>query len=310
MFWFIYDDPDRVNKLDAPILYLESGKEVALFLRDLLQERCAASALATRANLAAPLSVLEFASGYGRASRHFANELPGVDIVACDVHQEAVAFLREMGIKACQSSSIPEQLHTDHNFDVVFALSFFTHMPRSTWGRWLRALAEQLTPEGLLIFTAHGEQSQKLMGVGALEADGFFYGPWSEQKDLPLTEYGGSVTTFDFVYRQSLQCGLTLLLYKQEAIAHHDVYILQRRRENGFVAPTSGDLRGVLEQNKRLLAEVGALKTSNSWRLTAPLRVVSDAVKRVKSLRNDPRHVASSSGSRTGPPGRDPNRPI
>lgn len=39
MFWFIYDDPARTNKLDAPILYAQSGREVVTFLRAYLTKR-------------------------------------------------------------------------------------------------------------------------------------------------------------------------------------------------------------------------------------------------------------------------------
>ena len=86
MFWFIHDEQARAGRSDAPVIYFDSGKEVAVFLRGLLEERCVVSALATRDEPSSPLSVLEFASGYGRATRHFANVLPGIDFVACDIH--------------------------------------------------------------------------------------------------------------------------------------------------------------------------------------------------------------------------------
>ena len=280
MFWFIYDDPARTDKLDAPILYAQSGREVVTFLRGLLEEEVAKAALAKRPVADARVSVLEFASGYGRASRHFGNELPYVDLVACDIHEEAIAFLSAIGITACRSSPVPEELHTDRHFDVVFALSFFTHMPRSTWSRWLRALADQLEPDGLLIFTAHGEASQRAMGVATIEADGFFYTPWSEQKDLPLSDYGGTITVFDFVYKQLVECGLTLLHYKQVAIAHHDVYVVQRGCKNAFEPLKSESVQRLVAENRRMTDELHAMQASHSWRITAPIRALSRTLAR------------------------------
>lgn len=175
---------------------------------------------------------------------------------------------------------MPEQFHTGRRFDVVFALSFFTHMPRATWSRWLRALAGQLEPDGLLIFTAHGEASQRAMGVETIEADGFFYAPWSEQKDLPLSDYGGTITAFDFVYKQLVECGLTLVHYKQVAIAHHDVYVVQRRRNDAYEPPNSENLQRLAAENRRLTDELDAIRVSHSWRMTAPIRALSRTLAR------------------------------
>jgi len=45
------------------------------------------------------------------------------------------------------SSPVPEQLKLPPQ-DVIFAHSFFSHMPETTWARWLKALANALAPRG------------------------------------------------------------------------------------------------------------------------------------------------------------------
>jgi hypothetical protein len=80
-------------------------------------------------------------------------------VTACDIHPEAGAFLREkLGVAAVGSVEVPEKFNLGQRFDVVFALSFFSHLPHSGWRRWLLALAEHTGPDGILIFTTHGER--------------------------------------------------------------------------------------------------------------------------------------------------------
>ena len=60
-----------------------------------------------------------------------------------------------LGVESYLSSPVPEQLTLPPR-DVIFAHSFFSHMPETTWARWLKALANALAPRGVLIFTTHG----------------------------------------------------------------------------------------------------------------------------------------------------------
>lgn len=89
----------------------------------------------TRTNL----SVLEFASGFGRVSRHFKNVAPEVNLTCCDIHVRAIEFaINDLGIRALPSNSDPDLFETIERFDVVFALSFFSHVPDHTFARWLK----------------------------------------------------------------------------------------------------------------------------------------------------------------------------
>jgi SAM-dependent methyltransferase len=181
IFRWILDGPVKMDALAVAREYLEGGAQTAGLIRDLI---------GNFRSTTAPFTMLEFASGYGRVTRHWGNAIPAASVVACDIHEQAVSFLRELGLHASVSSPVPEELGVGETFDVVFALSFFTHMPRATWGRWLQALASRLTPSGLLIFTTHGLASLPHMGVTSLDKDGYWFGSFSEQKDLSTAEYG------------------------------------------------------------------------------------------------------------------------
>jgi hypothetical protein len=81
--------------------------------------------------------LLEFASGYGCVTRHF-KKLPQFNLVACDIHQEAIDFLtHKIGVRSIMSKNRPAEFLLPDEYDVVFALSFFSHMPATMFGGWL-----------------------------------------------------------------------------------------------------------------------------------------------------------------------------
>jgi hypothetical protein len=86
-------------------------------------------------------TVLEFAAGYGCVSRHLLHARE-ISVESCDIHDEAISFLQnKIGVRGLLSSPFPELLSLPSQYDVVFALSFFSHMPITTWARWLGPLA-------------------------------------------------------------------------------------------------------------------------------------------------------------------------
>lgn len=263
ILWFIHDQAHMTDKAQAVREYFQSGKEGALFLQALLEEHRPRQVLQQLQRPGQPLSLLEFASGYGRVTRHLPAALPGFEVTASDIHPQAVEFLRGFGLRAVQSHATPEAFDPGRVFDVIYAFSFFTHMPRGSWGRWLKALGRHVSPGGLLVFSTHGQVSQGLMGVGALEPDGFFFHPVSEQKDLEVAEYGNTITTFGYVHHQLRGTDLRLVQFREAGGGHHDIYVLQRDPAAVGMAQ---------DENALLRQRIEAIEASRSWKLTAPLR--------------------------------------
>ena len=317
IFWFIHDDPNRTNKEEAVMEYFQSGWAGAKFVKDLLDEHPLSTMLKDRSSVDRPPSFLEFASGYGRVTRHFPQVMPGFDVTACDIHPEAVRFLRSIGLAACTSTHSPDDFELGRPFDVIYAFSFFTHMPRSTWTRWLEVLGRHLTPNGLLVVTTHGKTSQDLMAVKSLEPDGFFFHAVSEQKDLSVAEYGNTITTFDFVYHQLALAKLRLVQFRESGAGQQDLFLLKRdlsatkpwgaAEGAAEVERVQAELEMVIESDRRrtmaeklqataaseaerlrakdmaaaeidqLRREVNRIYASRSWKVTAPLRAVTRA---------------------------------
>jgi hypothetical protein len=153
-------------------------------------------------------------------------------VLASDIHPQALAFVsHELSLPVALSHRDPERFDLDLQFDVVFALSFFSHMPARTWGAWLATLFGHTRRGGLLVFTTHGAISWRRQLPGAeLDEDGFWFSPVSEQQDLDVAEYGSTVTSQEYVHRQVRTRLGTDVLAWTEGIwwDHQDLYVVRR----------------------------------------------------------------------------------
>ncbi len=146
-------------------------------------------------------SMLEFASGFGRFTRHLARVLPG-KVTAADVQPGSVEFVKEhFGVEGFHSATDPAELRVPGRYEVVFVLSMFTHLPPHRWQAWLKALCAAVAPGGLLVFTVHNEAHGRELGV-AYGSDGTHFIASSESSALDAGAYGTTFTTRAFVERE------------------------------------------------------------------------------------------------------------
>lgn len=220
---FLLDNPCFSDKKSAVNYYFKTGQNSTENLISILKELGFHKI---------PISLLEFASGYGCVTRHLINEPGWFNLTSCDIHTEAIVFLsQKLGVdKSIPSTRKPEDFACDGKFDVVFALSFFSHMPKNTWGRWLEALYDKVNIGGYFIFTTHGIESAQHFNNPVIPSDGFWFQPTSEQKDLDVSDYGQTICTYEFVANEiKHRLGAPLLLYKSGYWwGHQDTYIVGR----------------------------------------------------------------------------------
>jgi hypothetical protein len=198
IYKFVLGHPRFSDPRDAVSYYFSDGRNSARTLREILS-------IDLEIAPSTSLSLLEFASGYGCVTRHLPKMLPNVSIVASDIHPQANEFVRQkMGVNTVQSASVPEEFPKGSLYDVIFVLSFFSHMPKKTWGRWLKVLSDQLKVNGYLIFTTHGLTSaRKVLPDLQFDEEGFSFHEASEQDDLGKAEYGTTAVTPFFVVREA-----------------------------------------------------------------------------------------------------------
>jgi SAM-dependent methyltransferase len=188
IFRFFYNHPECTNPLRD---YFADGWRSLLELMVVLEK------------IDCPLigcdSFLEFASGYGRLTRHL-SKFPGSDKVhAADLMPESVEFIKEkFAIDGFYSNKDPDKLEFPQQYEVVFVLSLFSHLPKRSWGKWLGVLFSAVKPGGYLIFSTHGEGFARRNKV-ELDQQGFFFIASSESSHLAGEEYGTSITSAEFV---------------------------------------------------------------------------------------------------------------
>jgi SAM-dependent methyltransferase len=179
-----------------------------------------------------PKKVLDFAAGYGRLSRHLPIRFPNSKVQTCDIHPAAVDFnTNVLGLESYSSAVKPEDLKIPQQ-DVIICLSFFSHIPKETYFQWLKQLVSHLSPQGILLFTAHGHVSHTSGPVKDIEVDqeGFGFRPKSEQKDLDTAEYGTTISFPSYVFGLMSQCDDVRLVRFQEGLwwRMQDAYMFAR----------------------------------------------------------------------------------
>lgn len=213
---------------DAVKYYFQDGQKSAKKLSKLLSE--------LEIKRDHETSFLEFASGYGMVTRHLTKQIHPMKIVSCDIHQQAIDFLSTtIGVEAVLSQSTPEALNFREPFDVVFALSFFSHMPDKTFGRWLQTLYRAVKPQGYLIFTTHGHTSAGQQNVQIPES-GILFASASEQQDLSEQEYGTCFVSPEYVcqtIKKHLQGHIKLQIEKFWW-EHQDLYVIGKEKDEGY----------------------------------------------------------------------------
>lgn len=180
--------------------------------------------------LARVTSLLEFACGFGRFTRHLVKRLPDGALCVSDIVPAAMEQLpRQFAVNAVASTRLPEDLLLPERYEVVFVLSLFSHLPLAIWSRWLARLWAATRPGGLLVFSTHGISCVDRANV-KLDADGFAFFSESESTALDGADYGVSYTSEAFVRRavQEHAPGAVHTFMPDHFWSQQDAHILRR----------------------------------------------------------------------------------
>jgi SAM-dependent methyltransferase len=170
------------------------------------------------------LRVLDFACGCGRLSRYLAMHAE-VEAYGVDVNPELVAWCQAAlpGVQTLLNPIVPPMPINSELFDLVYALSVFSHLPESRSLEWLADIARVMVPGGLLIATTHGIPALEIIrnspvhhamfGLDAAATDklkqrlpreGFIYLPYGENALRQANageQYGNAFCHPDYIAR-------------------------------------------------------------------------------------------------------------
>jgi len=130
-----------------------------------------------------PAAILDFGCGCGRLLRLLAGHADVWRVTGTDVNPALVDWCRSnlRAVETDLNGLVPPLRLTDQSFDLVYALSVFTHLPEAATTLWLDELSRILRPGGILIVTTSGTSvletirnstlHQTMFGINRTEVD-------------------------------------------------------------------------------------------------------------------------------------------
>ncbi len=176
-------------------------------------------------------SMLEFACGYGRLTRHFVQRLAPSQITVCDIAPGGVDFLTDrLGVRGFYSTPTAQELRQDRRYELIVVVSLFSHLPHEAWGPWLARLCSLLEPGGMLLITAsnlHDANPQDF----ERQAEDFLYRRQNETRGrLDPRTYGAAFVSEAYVRRAVAEHfdGRLVSFVPRGLLIAQDAYVLQR----------------------------------------------------------------------------------
>jgi SAM-dependent methyltransferase len=205
------------------------GRQCAVTIRD--------SLMAFGVDLAACRSILDFGCGCGGTLLWLRELAPGAVINGTDIDESAIDWCRShlsfasFGVNSAE----PPLAYADGQFDLVYAISVFTHLDEGLQTSWLGELRRVVAPGGICLLTLHGPRSWPDMPAqdqASLRSKGFVFVRTDATKGLFPDWYQAAFhsrayveATFDR-YFEIVGC------IPHEMDQHQNYVVLRRRREH------------------------------------------------------------------------------
>jgi SAM-dependent methyltransferase len=259
--------------------------------------------------------VLDFGCGSGKVLRHFLAEAESCEFQACDLHEPSIRWVREHlspPVDAFVSPDRPPLPRPDGHFDLIWAISVFTHIADG-WSSWLLELHRMLTDEGLLIASFLGEGmherfvgepfEERQVGMNVMN-----YGqPWEEGSPNVLhsrwwveAHWGRAFDVIKWTAEAEGRQSYALFRKRPAELSSEDLERVasgeprELEAQHYYLRQLQDQIRALRADRAALRAESLALRSerdelsakmrivsrSRSWRITRPLRRLGRALAR------------------------------
>jgi SAM-dependent methyltransferase len=202
--------------------FLESGGQQADLIEDVLRDN--------GVELADVDAVLDFGCGCGRVLRHWSH-LPDTRICGCDIDPRMIAWCRENlpFADVTVNQSTPPLPYERETFDLVYAISVFTHLTEDAQRAWIEECRRVLRDGGHLLISTLGEYYASLDRLSNRELEAFRAG------ELVVLYENSSGTSLCSAYhppgyvRDRLARGFEVVSFMPAADeGRHDLHLLRK----------------------------------------------------------------------------------
>jgi SAM-dependent methyltransferase len=133
--------------------FLIGGREVADDIKRIMADG--------NVDITAAKKALDFGCGCGRVVRFMKADHRATDYFGTDIDAEAIGWcqqnLSDVG-KFDVNGDVPPTIYGNGQFDFIYSISIFTHLPEDLQHQWLAELRRITNPGGHLLLTIHGEK--------------------------------------------------------------------------------------------------------------------------------------------------------
>ena len=183
-------------------------------------------------------AILDFGCGSGRVIRTIPKDTPAGtrELTGVDIDATAIAWCRRNlpGIDFHAVASQPPLLFAKSSFDLVFAVSVFTHLDEAMQFLWLDELRRVLRPGGVLVASVHGDYHRSAHRRAPDMSRGFAFvqGRTGVFKKDGLPDFYQDAQHTRAYVEQAWSRYFDVLLYRERGMAgHQDAVVLMRRDE-------------------------------------------------------------------------------
>jgi SAM-dependent methyltransferase len=177
-------------------------------------------------------NILDFGCGCGRTLLWFASRSQSSDLYGTDIDAEAISWCRNnltfAGFGA--NGPLPPLEYSSEMFDLIYAISVFTHLGEDHQFRWLNELGRITSPKGIVLLTLHGRSVWKDLpqeDVADIRKRGFRFVTAIHMKGVFPEWYQNAYHTKQYVLEQYSNY-FDVVDYIPRGSGRQDVVILQK----------------------------------------------------------------------------------
>lgn len=177
-------------------------------------------------------SVLDYGCGCGRVLRQW-RDTKGPRFSGCDYNPEFVAWVGANlpFVSAAKNELAPPLPYADASFDLIYAISVFTHWPDALQEAWMAELRRVLRPKGILLMSTLG--TYYLDGLFPHERQQFEAGQLIvRDQNLPGTNLCLAIHPEVYVRSLAARHGMEPLLFEPQGATgspYQDQWLLEKR---------------------------------------------------------------------------------